>query len=165
MSHEPRGPVRRFAEYLLVFAVLVAVGALGLWRIKVVKGYQEAPGEIRYVLDAQVAAWNRGDLDGFMAGYWNSDEMTFCSGGTVTKGWQATLDRYRKRYQADGKEMGKLTFDDVRIEVITSDVALVRGRWKLDLSTGKPEGLFTLQMKRLPEGWRVVYDHTSAADK
>jgi hypothetical protein len=119
---------------------------------------------IRAVLDSQVAAWNRGDLEGFMVGYWKNDEMTFCSGGTITKGWQPTLERYRKRYQVEGKEMGRLTFDVIRVEPIVDSIALVRGRWRLLLKDGKPEGLFTLQMKLFPEGWRVVYDHTSIAE-
>ena len=62
---------------------------------------------IRSVLDAQVVAWNKGDLEGFMAGYWKSPDLSFFSGKTKTRGWQATLDRYRKQYQADGKEMGQ----------------------------------------------------------
>ncbi|QEL17055.1 YybH family protein [Limnoglobus roseus] len=127
--------------------------------------YRDAiPGDIRSVLDAQVEAWNRGDLEGFMAGYWNSDELTFCSGGDVTKGWQPTLDRYRKRYQTGGAEMGHLAFDDVSVEVLTADTALVRGRWALTRSKDTPHGLYTLQLKRFADGWKVVYDHTSAAE-
>ncbi len=64
----------------------------------------EPKDAVRAVLDAQVAAWNKGDLDSFMAGYWKAPELSFYSGGTVTKGWEATLERYRKRYKADGKE-------------------------------------------------------------
>jgi beta-aspartyl-peptidase (threonine type) len=116
---------------------------------------------VRQVLDAQAAAWNKGDLDGFMAGYWSSPELSFFSGGTRTRGWQATLDRYRQRYQAEGKEMGRLSFGDVEIELLGPDAALVRGHWKLEMSKDKPEGLFTLIFKRLPEGWRIVHDHTS----
>jgi len=118
---------------------------------------------IRKVLDDQVAAWNRGDLEGFMAGYWKSDAMTFYSGGDITKGWQATLDRYRRRYQAEGKAMGKLTFADVEVHPLTIDQAFARGRWKLTLPDGtNPEGLFTLFMRRVDTHWRVVHDHTSA---
>lgn len=119
---------------------------------------------IRAVLTAQDEAWNRGDLDGFMKTYWKSDKLRFYSGGTVTSGWQATLDRYRKRYQAEGKEMGKLTFTDLEIEVLGPDSAMARGRWKLVLSKEKPEGLFTLILKKFPDGWKIVHDHTSAAE-
>lgn len=115
-------------------------------------------------LDEQLAAWNSGNLEGFMDGYWNSEDLTFCSGGTVTKGWQATIDRYRKRYQADGKEMGKLQFDEIEFVVLAAEEVVLRGRWKLTLSDGNPEGLFTLVMRKLPEGWKIVYDHTSVAE-
>ena len=70
-------------------------------------------------------------------------------------------DRYQKRYQADGKEMGRLTFSDLEVQVLGPDAAMVRGRWKLALKAENPEGLFTLIVKKLPEGWRIVHDHTS----
>ncbi len=117
---------------------------------------------IRAVLDAQAAAWNRGDLEGFMSGYWSSPDLTFFSAATRTQGWQATLDRYRKRYQSEGQEMGKLTFSEVQVETIGPDAALVRGRWQLERNKDRPGGLFTLIFKRLPEGWRIVHDHTSS---
>ena len=116
---------------------------------------------IRQVLDDQVAAWNKGDLDGFMAGYWNAENLTFFSGKDQTKGWKATLERYRKRYQADGKEMGKLAFRDLQIEVLGPDSAFVRGRWQLEMKKERLGGLFTLIVKKMPEGWRIVHDHTS----
>lgn len=116
---------------------------------------------VRKVLDDQVDAWNKRDLEGFMAGYWKSKEMSFYSGNTKTLGWQATLDRYKKKYQGEGKEMGKLAFTEIEIELMSADHALVKGRWKLTLAKEAPAGLFTLLMKRLPEGWRIVHDHTS----
>ena len=120
-----------------------------------------ADAAVRQVLDAQAAAWNRGDLDGFMAGYWQSPDLTFFSGSDRTAGWQATLDRYRKRYQADGKEMGRLTFSDLSVEMLGPDHALVRGRWALQLSKEAPSGLFTLLFRQTPDGWRIIHDHTS----
>ena len=116
---------------------------------------------IRQLLDDQQAAWNKGDLKGFMAGYWQSPELVFFSGKDVVKGWQATLDRYHKRYQAEGREMGKLAFGDLEIEVLGPESALVRGRFELVTSKEKLGGLFTLLVKKLPEGWRIVHDHTS----
>jgi beta-aspartyl-peptidase (threonine type) len=116
---------------------------------------------VRQVVNDQQTAWNKGDLEGFMAGYWKSPELTFYSGKDKTRGWQATMERYVKKYRADGKEMGKLTFSELEVEVLGSDAALVRGRWQLELSKDKPGGLFTLLFKRLPEGWRIVHDHTS----
>lgn len=116
---------------------------------------------IQRVLDDQTAAWNKGDLEGFMAGYWRSPELTFYSGATVTKGWQGTLERYKTRYQGEGKEMGKVTFSDVRIDVLGPDSAIVRGKWGLVKKDEKLGGLFTLVCRKLPEGWRIVHDHTS----
>lgn len=117
---------------------------------------------IQQVLDDQAAAWNKADLDGFMAGYWKSDELTFFAGKDKTQGWKATLERYRKRYQAEGKEMGKLTFSELQIEPLGPDAAWVRGRWKLEMKNEMPQGLFTLIFKKMPDGWKIVHDHTSA---
>ena len=117
---------------------------------------------IRKVLQSQVAAWNRHDLEGFMAGYWNSPALTFFSGTTETQGWLATLERYRTKYQAPDAEMGKLEMTDIQVELLGTQAAVVRGRWHLALSNGKqPHGLFTLIFRELPEGWRIIHDHTS----
>jgi beta-aspartyl-peptidase (threonine type) len=123
---------------------------------------REVKAAVREVLDRQVAAWNKGDLEGFMAGYWKSPDLTFFSGKTAERGWQATLDRYRKRYQGEGQEMGRLTFDEVRIDVFGPDAALVRGRWQLVRKADRPGGQFTLVFRKLLEGWRIVHDHTSS---
>jgi ketosteroid isomerase-like protein len=116
---------------------------------------------IQKVLDDQVAAWNKGDLEGFMAGYWKSDELSFFSGKDKTLGWRATLERYRKRYQAEGKEMGKLTFSELQIDLLGSDAAYVRARWQVVMKKETLQGLFTVIFKKTADGWRVVHDHTS----
>ena len=122
------------------------------------------PAAVRRLLAEQVAAWNRGDLEGFMRGYWKSDSLTFYSGGTVSHGWQVTLDRYRKRYQSEGHEMGTLAFDLHDVTLTARGQALVRGGWSLTLKDGAPHGLFTLWLRWFPDaGWRVVHDHSSAA--
>jgi ketosteroid isomerase-like protein len=121
--------------------------------------------EIDQVLNAQQDAWNRHDLEGFMAGYWNSPELTFFSGATERDGWQATLDRYRAAYASPGHEMGKLEFSALRIVTLGSDGAFVRGAWRLTMPDGKtPHGLFTLIFRKFPDGWKIVHDHTSAAE-
>ncbi len=118
---------------------------------------------VEQVLHTQQDAWNRHDLKGFMAGYWKSPDLTFFSGAHETPGWQGALERYRKTYQSEGKEMGKLEFSDLRVEPIGNDAAFVRGAWRLTMSDGKmPHGLFTLIFRRFPEGWRIIHDHTSA---
>jgi len=117
---------------------------------------------VRAVLDEQVAAWNRGDLEGFMAGYWNSPDLVFQSGANRTQGWQATLERYRRRYQGEGKEMGRLRFDELEVQVVGPEAAFVRGRWRLVMKDGtEPNGLFTLLLRRIDGAWRIVHDHTS----
>jgi uncharacterized protein (TIGR02246 family) len=142
--------------------VLVALGALATPAPADVSGDRTA---VRAVLDAQVEAWNRGDLEGFMVGYWRSPELVFCSGASVTKGWDATLARYRQRYQAEGHEMGRLRFDAIEVLPLGPGAAFARGAWRLQLSDGKqPNGLFTLVLRRLDGAWRIVHDHTSSAE-
>ncbi len=120
---------------------------------------------IRAVLDAQVDAWNRHDLDGFMAGYWRSPDLTFFSGDTQTAGWDSTMQRYRARYQSAGNQMGTLSFSDLQVTVLAPDAAVVWGRFHLKTADGKnPHGLFTLVFRKFPEGWRIIHDHTSAAE-
>lgn len=124
----------------------------------------DATSAIENVLRQQVEAWNRHDLEGFMAGYWNSPDLVFFSGAQKTSGWQATLERYRARYQSEGREMGKLEFSDLSVHPLGTDAAYVLGEFHLTMSDGKtPHGLFTLIFRKFPEGWKIVHDHTSAA--
>ncbi len=119
---------------------------------------------IRAVLDSQVVAWNKGDIDGFMRGYWMSKDLTFFSGGSETRGWSETLERYRKSYKGTGKQMGQLTFGDLQVEMLSPDSAFVRGAWKLTMTDGKtPHGLYTLIFRKMPDGWRIIHDSTGAA--
>ena len=123
------------------------------------------PTAARAVLDAQVEAWNRGDLEGFMAGYWRSPDLVFCSGATVTRGWDETLARYRERYQSEGREMGRLRFDGIEVIPLGEDAALARGAWRLTMRDGQqPHGLFTLLLRRIDGAWRIVHDHTSSGE-
>ncbi len=123
---------------------------------------QDATKDVRAVLDDQVAAWNKGDLVGFMKGYWESDQLSFFSGNAKTAGWKATLERYQKKYQGEGKEMGRLSFEELSIESLGPEHALVRGRFRLQLRGETPTGLFTLILRRTPAGWRIIHDHTSS---
>jgi ketosteroid isomerase-like protein len=119
-----------------------------------------AEQQIRKVMNDQAQAWNRGDIDGFMRGYWNSDKLIFVSGDNVTRGWQPTLDRYKKSYDTQAK-MGTLTFSDLEINMISKDAAVVLGGWSLARDGDNPHGKFTLTFRRFPEGWRIIIDHTS----
>ena len=149
-------------SYLIVVLILLIVINLNIVIGKAMEDEKkDAQEEIEKVLHQQVAAWNRGDLEGFMAGYWQSSDLSFYSGKSITKGWQPTLDRYRQRYQAEGREMGKLTFSDLKIEMLGSDSAFVRGKWQLEMNKETAGGLFTLIFKRFPDGWHIIHDHTS----
>lgn len=151
------------ASFLLTFLPLLALGARAAENPKDTSENPQAA--INHVLRTQQDAWNRHDLDAFMAGYWNSTELTFFSGARQTTGWQATLDRYRATYASPGHEMGTLEFTALRIEMLGPDAAFVRGAWHLTMTDGKiPHGLFTLVFRKFPEGWKIVHDHTSAAD-
>ncbi len=116
--------------------------------------------EIAALLTAQSAAWNRGDIDGFMSAYLQSDDLRFASGSKVTYGWQATRDGYKKRYP-DKATMGELTFTDLAITPLGPDAAIAFGRWKLTRERDTPNGLFTLTLKKTSAGWRIIQDHTS----
>lgn len=155
-------PPRKIVPFLLMI-VLAAISAPRDWGAAAEnKAATAAEGEILQLLHKQVEDWNHGNIEGFMAGYWNSPDLTFYSGGTVTRGWQPTLERYKKRYQGAGLEMGNLTFDDLEVTGLAADTAMVRGRWRLAMKEGKkPQGLFTLLLRKFPEGWRIVHDHSS----
>jgi beta-aspartyl-peptidase (threonine type) len=155
----------KLAASIIAGLAVVATGGLLSHRTSVadeVGSQSLREKEIRAVLNAQDEAWNRGDLEGFMEGYWIDERLLFCSGDTVTRGWKAALERYRKRYKAEGKEMGKLTFSDLEFLDQTDRLAVVRGRFHLTLSKGASEGLFTLLFRPIDGKWRIVYDHTSA---
>ncbi len=129
------------------------------------KSTDDAKSSVEQVLHKQQDAWNRHDLEAFMSGYWNSPDLTFFSGAKETSGWQATLDRYRATYSSPGHEMGQLQFSNLRVVVLGPEAAFVRGEWHLTMSDGKtPHGLFTLVFRKFPGGWKIVHDHTSAAD-
>jgi ketosteroid isomerase-like protein len=119
----------------------------------------DAAAEIRAVMDRQVAAWNVGDIDGFMAGYWNSPELRFVSGTSVTTGWAETLARYKKRYDTPEKR-GHLAFSDIQVTPLGPDAAVVYGRWAIT-GVKSADGLFTLTFRKIGGNWVIVLDHTS----
>jgi len=147
---------------LVACAVMSSAGCTSACRRQGEHAGSHASRAIRAVLDAQNQAWNRGDVDAFMEGYWNAPDLTFVSGGTVTKGWQQTLDGYKKRYP-DRATMGTLTFSELNVRELARDAALVSGRWHLD--RGEPiGGRFTLLFHLIADRWVIVYDHTSVGD-
>lgn len=115
--------------------------------------------EIKAVMNQQAVDWNNGNVEAFMKGYWNSDKLVFVS-SKVTRGWQPTLDNYKKSYPT--KEiMGTLTFSDLEITVLSKDAAVVLGSWALQREKDNPKGKFTLIFRKFKDGWRIIHDHTS----
>ena len=117
---------------------------------------------IRAALEQQAREWNAGNLAGFMETYAKSERTRFASGGDISLGWQTVFDRYRKKY-GDRAAMGTLTFSNIEITLLAPDAGLAFGRWQLQREKDRPSGLFTLVLRSLPEGWRIVHDHTSSA--
>jgi len=115
---------------------------------------------IMAVLTTQQNDWNKGDIRGFMAGYWNSSELTFAGTRGFTRGWQPVMERYEKNY-ADKVAMGTLDFSELEIRQLGPDAALVLGKWHLQRQTGDVGGIFTLVFQKFPEGWRIIHDHTT----
>ena len=140
---------------LLMLVVLLA------WDFSGGENTAQAGKEIESLLDLQKAAWNRGDLDTFMKYYWNSEDLTFQSGAQRLQGWKALLARYQKNYGGGNGDMGSLDFTDLVIRVLSGEHAYVLGRWKVIQKGLARAGVFTLILKRTPEGWRIIHDHTS----
>lgn len=157
---------------LLIFAVLGGAVGLGLGfaagRITVPQPYPttllapDVHGSMMAVLTAQQDAWNAGDIKGFMRGYDKSDQLRFASGGDISLGWQETLNRYQARY-TDRAKMGRLQFDVKEVEVLSDESGLIFGQWTLIRDADTPTGLFTLHLKKIDGGWKIVSDHTSSA--
>jgi ketosteroid isomerase-like protein len=115
---------------------------------------------ILMLLTGQQKEWNRGNIRGFMDGYWNSAELTFAGTKEFARGWEPVLARYEKTY-ADQAAMGKLDFSELEIRRLGPEAALVLGKWHLHRQSGDVGGIFTLVLKKFPEGWRIIHDHTT----
>ena len=139
---------RLFVSLLLILAALHTTA----------QGSEDAA--IRKVLSDQEAAWNRADIEGFMEGYWNSDSLLFIGSRGVTRGWQPTLDSYKKGYP-DAAAMGKLTFTILSLQVLSPESAYIIGKWQLARSKDELGGHFTLLWKKIAGKWVIVADHTS----
>lgn len=121
--------------------------------------YGGGEGDIRALLDRQAVAWNAGEVETFMSGYWKSSELTFSSGGHVTRGWESTLQSYRRRYP-DQAAMGRLSFSELEVTLLSTHSALVLGRWHLDRDE-PVGGIFTLVLHQRAGKWEIIHDHTS----
>lgn len=117
---------------------------------------------VERVLADQRDAWNRGDLEGYMAGYARTPDLVFTSGGNIRRGWDETLHTYRARYGADPSTMGRLAFEILGVQPVGADGAVVLGRWRLDDTPSAGQGVFSVVLERRPDGWKIVHDHTSS---
>jgi ketosteroid isomerase-like protein len=116
---------------------------------------------IHAMLRAQQTAWNRGDVDAFLVGYWRSPQLSFSGSSGVARGWDGVLARYKRNYP-DRAAMGQLDFSELEFRFLGPDAALVLGRWHLKRDKDDIGGVFTLVWQRFPDGWKIVHDHTSA---
>ncbi|HEX2473673.1 MAG TPA: DUF4440 domain-containing protein [Lacipirellulaceae bacterium] len=115
---------------------------------------------VESILRTQEGAWNEGDVDAFMEHYWKSDDLTFSSGAKTTRGWDATLKRYRERYPTR-EQMGRLTLDGLEITPLSDSAALVLGQWSLERENEPMSGNFSLVVRKFGGRWLIVHDHTS----
>jgi beta-aspartyl-peptidase (threonine type) len=156
------------ASFVLRLACASAVFAAGaqLACVRMPEGGDNAEtvAAVRAVLDAQVQAWNRGDIEGYMDGYERAETTTFVSGDAVTRGWQTVLERYKKSYDTREK-MGALEFSELEIKQLGPFHAQATGRWRLTRAADTPRGRFTLIFRRTDRGWRITHDHTSSASE
>lgn len=147
-----------------LFLMALAVAAVTMAAAAVSAEDREADRRaIQAVLTAQQQAWNRGDVDAFLVGYWHSPELTFSGSSGVSRGWDGVLARYKKSYP-DRAAMGQLDFSGLEFRFLGADAALVLGKWHLQREK-EIGGVFTLVWQRFPEGWRIVHDHTSAVNQ
>ena len=116
--------------------------------------------DVRQLLTEQDAAWNRGDIEGFMKGYWLSDSLMFIGKSGITYGWQKTMENYKNRYP-DTAAMGKLNFEYIEMKQLSENYFFVVGKWYLTRTIGNLNGAFTLLLRKINNNWVIVKDHSS----
>jgi ketosteroid isomerase-like protein len=151
-----------------LFAITVCILSLGCFaiacgRCAYADDHQTLPKELSSIVQSQAEDWNRGDIDAFMKAYWKSEELTFSSGGTTERGWEATRKRYHARYP-DRATMGKLKFSDLEVQALSNDAALMLGRWHLEREN-PAGGNFSLVWKKIDGKWLIIHDHSSSASE
>ena len=115
---------------------------------------------VRKILSNQTLQWNKGNLDAFMVGYWNSDSLLFVGKNGPTYGYKNTLANYKKRYP-DTIAMGKLTFHILKLKSLATDGYFVLGQFILQRTIGNLSGYFTLIFKKMNQKWVIIADHSS----
>jgi ketosteroid isomerase-like protein len=155
-------------KIFVVFIGITAVLLLGVVAVSGIPGPRADSREadrakITAVLTAQQSAWNRGDVDSFIVGYWESPELTFSGSSGIARGFEGVRQRYKKNYP-DRAAMGELAFSELEFRFLGADAALVLGHWHLQREKGDIGGVFSLVWQRFPEGWKIIHDHTSTVD-
>lgn len=137
---------------ILLFTILLTSVAL----------YSQSRDElqIRSILETQTQAWNRGDLEKFMKGYWENDSLMFIGKSGVTYGWKNTLENYRKGYP-DTAAMGKLSFNLLSVKRLDKNHYFIVGKWSLTRTAGNLSGHYTLLFRKINDEWVIVADHSS----
>ncbi|MEO6456297.1 MAG: nuclear transport factor 2 family protein [Ginsengibacter sp.] len=137
--------------YLLIICMLIAATSYAQTKDEVI---------IRKNLSNQVTAWNNGEIEKFMQGYWQNDSLKFIGHSGLTYGWRQTLENYKKNYP-DTAAMGKLAFDLLEVKQLSSVYFFVVGKWQLTRSIGDVRGHFSLLLKKINDRWVIVADHSS----
>ena len=153
--------MKPFLRFLLCFIGIFIVGLVALALPGPPQSAHRKEAALRQMLELQAEDWNRGEVEAFMQSYWRSPEVTFAGSGGIERGWDAVLARYKRTYP-DRSAMGHLTFSELEITLLGEDSALVLGHWELQREKDSPGGVFSLVVRRFPEGWRIIHDHTSA---
>lgn len=115
---------------------------------------------IRKLLSDQTVAWNNGDVENFMKGYWRNDSLMFIGQSGVTYGWTNTLNNYKRNYP-DASAMGKLSFDILVVKKLSKEYYQVVGKWHLKRTIGDLSGHYTLLLKKIDREWVIIADHSS----
>ena len=139
--------------------ILIILSLIFMWNLQA-SAQSRNERAIRDLLDKQSAAWNNGNLENFMEGYWKNDSLMFIGSSGVTYGWKNTLNNYKKGYP-DTSKMGKLTFTLLHIKKLSGRYYHVTGKWFLKRSVGDVGGHFTLLFRRIRGEWVIISDHSS----
>jgi beta-aspartyl-peptidase (threonine type) len=145
------------AAFVWSGSFFAAANAQNVRREEAARGDRAA---IEAILGAQEKAWNDGNVDAFLEGYWQSEDLTFSGSQGISRGFNEVRGRYLKSYP-DRQAMGKLDFSSLEIRALGTDAALVLGHWHLARDKGDVGGVFSLVFERFPQGWRIIHDHTS----
>jgi uncharacterized protein (TIGR02246 family) len=161
---EESGMKKIWLALLAIAGISLGLGLRGNLRAQPSPREDADRAAITAVLSAQQRAWNDGNVDAFLEGYWHSPELTFSGSGGVARGWDGVMARYKKSYP-DKAAMGQLDFSGLEFRFLGPDAALVLGKWHLTREKGDAGGVFSLVWQRFPEGWKIVHDHTSAFER